>query len=877
MTGCCGQGPVIVSGGTAATPRVDVEAVLLCDVLPDGTVAASILEERTYDTANGAATGTRYVTLDGNLYTPVGTLGPCPASDGCARQVTQTVRCDDTDGDGTGDVTYVELWSVDPCSGGAPVLLGAYRDGDLTAPYTPVAPVPCGAEECPTCVEHVLCDVQPEAAVIGPMPPNPINGGTLPNGVDWRATSPDTLLFANDRWRADASPAVFTFSQPVLLDWAAAFSGPGTTTVYVPPGNEVVSIAAGHAWDPATRRLSATAATVDSNEVSTFRARDVSSWTAPALVGAIGGAFAYYGDMTVTVDVAHPFLRRICRDCAGAVVSLTDTELDGTTPYAPAGTVGVCAPVTGEEQRWDGEVLELCDTAADGTTTAFLRHLRYGTLDGVVYGRRDTTLDGVTAYTPTGTVGRCPTTTDCASPTTPTATVGLCLADGTPIAVTVVRDCAGTVTQEGWINLSTGAFSAGAPPAGVMACGDSQSVQVSGTFCDVDPATGDVLGLVLIEYSYAADGTISGVRLVDAVTGATYTPAGTVTTCPAGVEQPDQDVVQLCDVQADGTRVPMIRDYRRDETGAVVGHSDYTLDGAAYVPTGTVDLCQPAAAECGDTEILVLCDVQPDGSVMTFLRRITYDCGGAVTGQADTTLDGTAYTPLGTVGTCDPSNSVDVETWPLCILNTDGSVMQHVRAEQVYDANGTAAGLPRLVDAVTGLPVAIPGGATIGVCPGPETCARQIVERCGCDDTTGDGLGDVQYTELWAVDPCNGEPPVLLGTYLDGDLTQPYTPVAPVECTAAEMLPGPLLTGVRAVTGTTPQDLAAAFPGLQSVSLTVTAGTVNVTMSDGTAVPIPAGVTMTWSVAQEADTALAAASFTGATAATSYLLNWTHK
>lgn len=116
-----------------------------------------------------------------------------------------------------------------------------------------------------------------------------------------------------------------------------------------------------------------------------------------------------------------------------------------------------------------------------------------------------------------------------------------------------------------------------------------------------------------------------------------------------------------------------------------------------------------------------------------------------------------------------------------------------------------------------------------------------------------------------------------MGTYLDGDLTQPYTPVSPVECTAADLPPSPLSTGVRAVTGTAAQEIAGTFPGVQSVSLTVLAGAVAVTMSDGAAVAVPAGVTMTWSVAQDSDTALAAASFAGATAAASYLLNWTYR
>ncbi|MFC8723763.1 hypothetical protein [Streptomyces bacillaris] len=203
-----------------------------------------------------------------------------------------------------------------------------------------------------------------------------------------------------------------------------------------------------------------------------------------------------------------------------------------------------------------------------------------------------------------------PDTPICAQPTEPVATVGLCLADGTPIAVTVVRDCTGTVTSEGWINLTSGAWSAGSPPTGTIACGDSRSIQVSGTFCDIDD-DGQVLGLVLIEYAYAADGSIEGVRLVDAVTGDTYAPQGEVTTCPAGVEQPERDLVQLCDTNDDesGTvqSVPFLRDYARDETGQITGHSDYTLDGAPYTVTGTAGIC-PEQSDCRDCQTLTLCD-----------------------------------------------------------------------------------------------------------------------------------------------------------------------------------------------------------------------------------------------------------------------------
>ncbi|MFC8332729.1 hypothetical protein [Streptomyces olivaceus] len=255
-------------------------------------------------------------------------------------------------------------------------------------------------------------------------------------------------------------------------------------------------------------------------------------------------------------------------------------------PYTPAGTLTACGASDGCTATTS--VLVLCDTATDGTATQFVRATTYD-CEGALLATLDRTLDGA-AYAPAGTVGVCPASPDCESPATPTATVGLCLADGTPIAVTVVRDCAGAVTSEGWINLTSGAYSAGAPPAGTTACGESRSIAVSGTFCDVDDA-GDVVGLVLIEYSYADDGTIDAVRLVDAVTGDTYTPTGTVTTCPAGVEQPERDIVQLCDTALDGTVTPFVRDYGRDENGAITGHTDYDVDGAPYTPAGTVGRC----------------------------------------------------------------------------------------------------------------------------------------------------------------------------------------------------------------------------------------------------------------------------------------------
>ncbi|MEV0016693.1 hypothetical protein [Streptomyces tendae] len=282
----------------------------------------------------------------------------------------------------------------------------------------------------------------------------------------------------------------------------------------------------------------------------------------------------------------------------GTASLLLTYQDDPSTPYTPVSPVDCIYGCAESETR------ELCDTAPDGTVTAFLR--RYSFLDGVAT-YEDVALDGQTPYVITGTVGACSATQACNEPTTPAATLGLCLADGTPIAVVVTRDCDGVVTQDGWINLVTGTYSVGDPPAGTMACGNPRSITTAGTFCDVDPASGDVLGLVLIEYTYGADGAVAAVRLVDATTGQTYTPQGEVTTCPAGVEQPERDLVQLCDVAADGTTTEFVRDFARDENGAITGHTDYHLDGTPYTPAGTVGVC-PAQSACLDCTTHVLCD-----------------------------------------------------------------------------------------------------------------------------------------------------------------------------------------------------------------------------------------------------------------------------
>ncbi|MFC8332730.1 hypothetical protein [Streptomyces olivaceus] len=308
---------------------------------------------------------------------------------------------------------------------------------------------------------------------------------------------------------------------------------------------------------------------------------------------------------------------------------------DPSQPYEPL------APVDCTYGCPEPETITLCDD-----TGAFLR--RYTWLNGVAT-FEDFALDGQTPHLVTGDVGTCAaggSASGCEASTTPAATLGLCLADGTPVAVLVTRDCEGTVTQDGWLNLTSGTYSAGPPPAGTTACGATRDVTTAGTFCDVD-AAGDVVGLVLVEYTYGSDGTVESVRLVDAVTGETYTPQGEITTCPAGAGgQPQHDLVQLCDTATDGTVVPFVRDFARDENGAITGHSDYDVDGAPYTVTGTVGLCT-AETECQSCQTFQLCDTFDDVAPAPIL------VGASQSGaQQGTTANGVGWAvDSGTLGT----------------------------------------------------------------------------------------------------------------------------------------------------------------------------------------------------------------------------------
>ncbi len=90
---------------------------------------------------------------------------------------------------------------------------------------------------------------------------------------------------------------------------------------------------------------------------------------------------------------------------------------------------------------------------------------------------------------------------------------------------------------------------------------------------------------------------------------------------------------------------PFLRRYSISGDGSVVV-TDTALNGVtAYTPVGTIKICQPS--DSSDIEIVTLCD--DNGP---FLRFITRNVDGSITAN-DTQLDGvTAYLPVGTVKSC---------------------------------------------------------------------------------------------------------------------------------------------------------------------------------------------------------------------------------
>lgn len=132
----------------------------------------------------------------------------------------------------------------------------------------------------------------------------------------------------------------------------------------------------------------------------------------------------------------------------------------------------------------------------------------------------------------------------------------------------------------------------------------------------------------------------------------------------------------------------------------------------------------------------------------------------------------------GTPGACNCSPSIAAS--PLC--RPDGSVVLVVVRSPCVTC-GTAAQEPAAVgwiDPATGVFTPGPPPADALPCESTVPPCVDTICRQRCDDTTGDGVADTTYSELWCV-AVDGTVTLLL-TYQEDPAT-PYVPVSPVECT----------------------------------------------------------------------------------------------
>ncbi|MGW4173509.1 hypothetical protein ACWEGX_42190 [Streptomyces chartreusis] len=85
------------------------------------------------------------------------------------------------------------------------------------------------------------------------------------------------------------------------------------------------------------------------------------------------------------------------------------------------------------------------------------------------------------------------------------------------------------------------------------------------------------------------------------------------------------------DVLPDGTvaGVALVEPVYDTSSGDRVGTRTVNpVTGAAYTPTGTLQACTPDGCTA-TTTALVLCDTAADGTVTHFVRTTTYDCESA--------------------------------------------------------------------------------------------------------------------------------------------------------------------------------------------------------------------------------------------------------
>ena len=292
-----------------------------------------------------------------------------------------------------------------------------------------------------------------------------------------------------------------------------------------------------------------------------------------------------------------------------------------------------------------------------------------------------------------------------------------------------------------------------------------------------------------------------------------------------------------------------------DVTGSV------SIDGAVTVD-GTVNA---VITELPPTlEVECLCDVQADGSVVTFTRAHLITAPGGVISSTllgqftDSTL-ATPYATTGTVGSCDlPGDDAlfsGLEFVERCDVQADGSVVHFVRAYFVTltDAGATSTQIGTGWTSQGMQAPYVPTGveqpcSNCPDCPDDGTTgAPELADirfTCRCDQQANGTV--VSFTRAYAVAVDNGVPTVTeIGSgWTDDTLRMPYVLTGTeVDCGSV----GDDVFGVQARKETLAAGGTWSAPMLtQTVSVAVVGDGATFTDSAGTVEPLLTGRVYTW-------------------------------
>jgi hypothetical protein len=676
--------------------RYEVAPVPLCviDTEGSGGVLQNILAEVVYDTATGERTGVRYV--DQATGAPVAlpggtTIAVCPDTgpEPCASSVTTLRLCDlnpdvQPDADGKRCATPFLRHLVFDCAG---ALVDQHDTGLDGAAYTPVEVVDCGTGGVPALVEVPwnIVGIAPDPAdaargLIYTLSPDDdptitatvavhvtsnINStcpGTPPN---YAVSNPCTYTFTPDATLQD----VATYVRVDLLDFDNFEPVSGLTprpdrlggTAYW-DGNTVrptENDGAGSMYydgPPAqmSYRVGNTGGGTSCSALS-FAAVSLKPQGCCGCTGDGGGADTGRTVQELCVistaapDVVQTWTRVIEAD--GTTVFYLDPTGQRFDTTLPAGFIIVaCAPPTGATVQ----ALTLCDTAADGEVTAFLRHV-VADDTGATTTVTDTTLDGTTPYTTVGTVGVCGAAGDeeespgelgCAHCET------LTLCDVQPGE----EESPGEGTEVPWTTVSVveDPATAGAHTDFIFTISPQDDPSVVGTVhVNVSQAAGgpcgtfDINNLVFsntAQYHLELDEVAQQVSFlrVDLLDFDGFEPVAILTGTPepsrlGGTAVWDAGHARIIPTEDNGTgelywdSPPPSIAYEIFNTGGGTSCSQLSFAGVTIVPPPPPP---------------------PAGTATPFLRTTCRACDGTVLSVTDSTVDGAPFTPTGQVTVC---------------------------------------------------------------------------------------------------------------------------------------------------------------------------------------------------------------------------------